>query len=108
MAERDRYCCFLFLLRKDLEKFAALNQNISFRHLKKKCLDYLNYLKFQSNIKSKFLMCVWGVVVRFWLVSLDFFFFFSELVQPLTKEPKCFISVQVEHFGVTQTLCAHG
>lgn len=37
---------FLFLLRKDLEKLAAVNQNISFHHLKKKPLDSSNSLVF--------------------------------------------------------------
>lgn len=32
----------------------------------------------------------------------------SELVQPLKEEPKCFILVQVEYFGVTQTWWARG
>lgn len=37
----NRYCSSLLLLRKDLEKLAALNQNISFYHLKKKLLEFL-------------------------------------------------------------------
>lgn len=39
----DRYCCFLLLLRKDLEKRAAWNQNTSFHQLKKKLSDSLNF-----------------------------------------------------------------